>query len=65
VDCEPRIRVVPEQVRSAGPQIVRLAAMAGIKLDEAQQLVANATGVSAPMAGGRRSSASSSRRGRI
>jgi hypothetical protein len=44
VPCEPRIAVVPDQVRTAGPQIARLAAMAGIKLDEAQQLVADATG---------------------
>jgi hypothetical protein len=31
-------------VKTAGPQIARLAKMAGIELDEAQQLVANATG---------------------
>jgi hypothetical protein len=41
--CEPRIAVVPDQVRTAGPQIIKLAAMAGIKLDDAQQLVADAT----------------------
>jgi hypothetical protein len=41
--CEPRIAVVPDQVRTAGPQIVKLAAMAGIKLDDAQRLVADAT----------------------
>lgn len=40
---EPRISVVPDRVRSAGPQITRLAAMGGIRLDEAQQLVASAT----------------------
>jgi hypothetical protein len=40
---EPRISVVPYQVRSAGPQITRLAAMGGIHLDEAQELVAHAT----------------------
>jgi hypothetical protein len=40
---EPRIRVVPEQVRTAGSQIVRLAKMAGIELDDAQRLVADAT----------------------
>jgi hypothetical protein len=43
VDCEPRIAVAPEQVRTAGPQIVKLAKMARIELDEAQRLVANAT----------------------
>ena len=42
--CEPRISVVPEQVRSAGPQIVGLAKMAGIDLDEAQAEIARATG---------------------
>jgi hypothetical protein len=42
--CEPRIKVVPPgQVKSAGPQITRIAAMGGIHLDEAQQLVASAT----------------------
>jgi hypothetical protein len=42
---EPRISVVPaNQVKTAGPQITRLAAMGGIHLDEAQQLVAAATG---------------------
>lgn len=42
--CEPRIKVVPPgQVRNAGPQITRLAGMAGIKLDEAQQMIAAAT----------------------
>jgi hypothetical protein len=41
---EPRIAVVPEQVKTAGPQIISLAAMAGIKLDEAQAMVAHATG---------------------
>lgn len=40
---EPRISVVPDHARSAGPQITRLAAMGGIQLDEAQQLVASAT----------------------
>jgi len=43
VHCEPRIAVVPPHARSAGPQITRLASMAGIQLDEAQQLVADAT----------------------
>ena len=40
---EPRIKVVPEQVRTAGPQIVKLAAMAGVRLDGAQRMVADAT----------------------
>jgi hypothetical protein len=43
VRCDPRISVVPDQVRTAGPQIVSLAALAGIRLDEAQVMVANAT----------------------
>ena len=43
MDCEPRIAVVPEQVKSAGPQIVKLARMARIELDDAQRLVADAT----------------------
>jgi phage terminase large subunit-like protein len=43
VECEARISVIPDRVRSAGPQIVRVAAMAGIRLDEAQQFVAEAT----------------------
>ena len=42
--CEPRVSVVPDQVRSAGPQIVRIAAMGGIRLDETQQLAVNAIG---------------------
>ena len=41
--CDPRISVVPDQVKTAGPQIVSLAALAGIRLDEAQVMVANAT----------------------
>lgn len=41
--CEPRIAVIPDQVRSAGPQIVRIAEMAGIRLDEAQSMIADAT----------------------
>ena len=41
--CEPRIAVIPDRVRSAGPLITRVAEQAGIHLDEAQQLVANAT----------------------
>ena len=40
---DPRIMVVPPQVRSAGPQITQVAKMAGIELDGAQQLVAEAT----------------------
>lgn len=43
MECEPRVSVVPDGVRSAGPQIVKLARLAGIRLDDAQQLVANAT----------------------
>jgi hypothetical protein len=43
VHCEPRIAVVPDRVRHAGPQITRLAAMAGIHLDEEQQYLAEAT----------------------
>jgi hypothetical protein len=42
--CEPRIAVIPDQVKTAGPHIIRLARMGGIRLDDAQQLVANATG---------------------
>lgn len=42
--CDPRIAVVPPAVRSAGPQIVRIAAVAGIGLDAAQRLIADATG---------------------
>ncbi len=41
---EPRIAVIPQRVRTAGPQIVSLARMAGIHLDAAQQLIADATG---------------------
>lgn len=40
--CEPRIAVIPDRVRHAGPQITAVARMAGIGLDEAQQLVAEA-----------------------
>jgi phage terminase large subunit-like protein len=43
VDCPPRIAVVPVPIRHAGPQITRIAGMAGIALDEAQQFVAEAT----------------------
>jgi hypothetical protein len=43
VQCEPRIAVIPPCARSAGPQIVKLARMAGIELDEAQRMVADAT----------------------
>lgn len=41
---EPRIAVVPDRVKSAGPQIVRIAQLAGIDLDGAQSLVADAFG---------------------
>ncbi len=44
MECDPRIAVIPPHVRTAGPQIVRLAAMAGIELDEAQRMIADATG---------------------
>jgi phage terminase large subunit-like protein len=40
---EPRIAVIPDCLRSAGPQIAKVAAMAGIQLDAAQQLIAEAT----------------------
>jgi hypothetical protein len=40
---EPRIAVIPDRVRTAGPQIVKVAAMAGIRLDPAQTLIADAT----------------------
>jgi phage terminase large subunit-like protein len=40
---DPRIMVVPDAVRHAGPQITAIAAKGGIVLDEAQQLVAAAT----------------------
>jgi hypothetical protein len=43
VECDPRIVVVPDHVRSAGPQIVKLAAMAGIRLDESQRMLAEVT----------------------
>jgi hypothetical protein len=43
VECEPRIAIVPDKVRSAGPQIARVAKMAGIVLDEAQCMVADST----------------------
>jgi hypothetical protein len=42
--CQPRIAVVPERVRTAGPQIVRIAAEAGIRLDETQAMVVDAFG---------------------
>jgi len=42
--CEPRIAVVPDHVRSAGPAIVRIAAMGGIRLDETQAMLADAIG---------------------
>jgi hypothetical protein len=41
---EPRIAVVPDRVRSAGRQIIGIASMAGIELDESQALVAEAIG---------------------
>jgi hypothetical protein len=43
VECDPRIVVVPDHVRSAGPQIVKLARMAGIRLDESQRMLAEVT----------------------
>jgi hypothetical protein len=42
--CEPRISVVPDRVRTAGPQIARIAGMAGIHLDETQAMVVDAFG---------------------
>lgn len=42
--CEPRIAVDPPRVRTAGPQIVRIAALAGIRLDETQAMLADAIG---------------------
>jgi hypothetical protein len=46
--ADPRIAVIPPSVRTAGPQITKLAAVAGIRLDEAQRMIADATaGVSA------------------
>lgn len=39
----PRIRVVPAYARTAGPQLAGVAALAGIRLDEAQRLIADAT----------------------
>jgi phage terminase large subunit-like protein len=41
---EPRIAVIPDRVRTAGPQIATVARMAGIELDSAQQLVVDAVG---------------------
>ena len=41
--CPPRISVVPEPVRTAGPLVARLAERAGIRLDEAQRFIADAT----------------------
>jgi hypothetical protein len=40
---EPRIAVVPDSVKSAGPQLVKLARVAGITLDAAQSFLAEAT----------------------
>jgi len=53
--CEPRIAVVPSAARSAGPQVTRITAVAGIQLDEAQELIAAATAGWRPMASGRHS----------
>jgi hypothetical protein len=44
MECDPRIAVVPPYERTAGPQIVRIAAVAGIGLDEAQRFLAAAAG---------------------
>jgi hypothetical protein len=41
--CPPRIAIVPEYHRSAGPQITAIAGKAGIRLDEAQQMIARET----------------------
>jgi hypothetical protein len=43
VEREPRIAVVPRCVRSAGPQISRIAAVGGIELDEAQRFLSEVT----------------------
>jgi phage terminase large subunit-like protein len=48
VECDPRIAVVPDRVRHAGPQITRVAAMAGLGLDEAQRFVAEAVSGTGP-----------------
>jgi phage terminase large subunit-like protein len=40
VHCEPRIAIVPDRVRHAGPQMTTLGRMAGIHLDEEQQFLA-------------------------
>lgn len=40
---DPRISIVPPSVRSGGPQITSIAAVAGIRLDEAQQAIARDT----------------------
>jgi hypothetical protein len=42
--ADPRIAVIPPHARTAGPQITRLAAVAGIRLDAAQRMIADATG---------------------
>jgi hypothetical protein len=42
--CRPRIEVVPPRVRTEGSRITRIAAMAGIRLDETQQAVADVIG---------------------
>jgi hypothetical protein len=42
--CQPRIAVVPERARTAGPQIVRIAEVAGIRLDETQAMVVDVFG---------------------
>lgn len=41
--CPPRISIVPDRVRHAGPQITAVAKLAGIRLDEEQQFLAEAT----------------------
>jgi hypothetical protein len=40
---DPRIAIIPASVRTAGHQITRLAALGGIHLDDAQQMIASAT----------------------
>jgi hypothetical protein len=42
--CQPRVAVIPDRVRSAGPQIARIAEVAGIRLDETQAMVVDAAG---------------------
>jgi hypothetical protein len=40
---DPRIAIIPPAARTAGPAIVKLATVAGIRLDDAQRMIADAT----------------------